>query len=44
MCVCVSSGSQCVGVMSEENGSKGSIARLSVSKVVVVGGVFGSYV
>lgn len=30
--MCVSSGSKCVGVMSEENGSKGRIARLSVSK------------
>lgn len=31
VCVCVSCGSKCVGVMSGENGSKGHIARLSVS-------------
>lgn len=30
VCMCVSSGSKCVGVMSEENASKGRIARLSV--------------
>lgn len=42
VCMCVSSGSKCVGVMSEENGSKGRIAQLSVSKGG--GGVLGSYV